>query len=246
MRFRKPTRRTPGIVALAIVATLAGTGAYAGVRLLKEPVVQAVTRGDARAAGQPTPGTPFADATGTAEAAGAAILADAAKPEFAGTLNGIVMYPGSTVGPEFPCTEAELTHKGIAAATGTPFAIFERGLPAGLAADPAEPAVVALCSGKLRASGGGFVVSATNHLVLINRTLRPSPWNYAYGPADRVSASTISNRPAVLTRSVLADGRGGSYLTFVEQLPGGYLVTELRGPNAPISELIQVAQELAK
>jgi len=192
------------------------------------------------------PSAPEATVTLTDDPVGAAIMPDLAKPEFTGTLNGIVMYSGSISGPELPCTEAELRHKDISAAAGTQFVIFEHGLPPGLAPDAQEPSVVALCSGQIHASGGGFVISASNHLVLISRVLRPSPWNYAYGPADRVSAGTIAGNPAVLTRSVLADGRGGSYLTFVQKQPDGYLVTELDGPNAPISELIKVAEELTK
>jgi len=246
MTLRKRFRTARGIAVLTFVAALVGTGMFVGTRLLKEPASQALTRGNAEAASQPTAGTPFADAPGTDEAAGAAIMSDAGKPQFAGTLGGIVMYPGTVSGPELPCTEAELTHKDISAAAGTRFTIFEGGLPAGLAPDLQDPSVVALCSGQFRASGGGVVVSATNHLVLISRTLRPSPWNYAYGPPERVSASTIAGNPAVLTRSVLADGRGGSFLTFVQKQPDGYLVTELRGPNAPIAELVKVAEELAK
>jgi hypothetical protein len=247
--------KLPAVVGLALLAALVGGGAFAAARLVRQPATQAVTTGDAQAAGQPTPGTPFADAPGTDEAAGATIMAEWAKPEFVGTINGIIMRSGAepTGQYELPCAllDANISHRDISIASGTSFAIFNTGLPAGLKASPdysgaPEPATATLCSGAIVGAGRNVVVAATNHPIHISTVLRPEPWNFAYGSADRVSATTIGGRPAVLTRSPLPDGRGGSYITMVQQAAEGFIITQLDGPNSPIGELVTVAEELTK
>lgn len=245
--------KLPAVVGLALLAALVGGGAFAAARLVREPATQAVTRGDTQAASQPTPGTPFADAPGTDEAAGATIMAARAKPDFVGTINGIIMRSGSqpTGAYEIPCVrlESNISHADISAADGTPFAIFNDGFPAGLKPDRQElsdSAMATFCDGKLIAAGRSVVVAATNHTISISTVLRPEPWNFTYGSADRVSATTIGGRPAVLTRSPLPDGRGGSYITMVQPAADGFIVTEVRGENSPIGEALKVAVELAK
>jgi hypothetical protein len=245
--------KLPAVVGLALLAALVGGGAFAAARLVREPATQAVTTGDAQAAGQPTPGTPFADAPGTDEAAGATIMAEWAKPEFVGTLNGIIMRSGAepTGQYELPCglLDANISHRDISIASGTSFAIFNEGFPVGLPPDhsgPSDSSLATLCQGKLVASGRPIIVAATNHWVGISKVLRPSPWNFAYGAADRVAATTIGGHPAVLTKSVLPDGRGGSFITIAEQVSDGFLITQLDGPSSPIGELVTVAEELTK
>lgn len=245
--------RLPAVIGLALMAALVGGGAFAVARLVREPATQALTRGDAQAVGQPTPGTPFADAPGTDEAAGATIMAEWAKPQFVGTINGIIMRSGAepTGQYELPCafSDANISHGDIAAANDSVFAIFNDGFPAGIKPDHPElsdSATATFCDGKQISSGRSVVIATTNHTISISKVLRPEPWNFTYGSADRVSATTIGGRAAVLTRSPLPDGRGGSYITMVEQVKDGFIVTELRGENSPIDEVLKVAEELSQ
>ncbi len=249
--MRNLTRARPwAFLGVAALAAIVATGAFAAARLARGPATGAVTRGDAQAQGQPTPGTPFADAPGTDEAAGATITAEWAKPQFAGVINGITMRSGSegVDGPEYQCS-AGLSHKNISAADGTALAIFGSVVPAGLKPDHPElpdSALATLCGDKVIAAGRVVIVTATGHAVGISTVLRPEPWNYAYGAADRVSAMTIGGLAAVVTRSIIPDGRGGSYITMVRPVADGYVITELRGENSPVNEVLAIAKELTQ
>jgi hypothetical protein len=167
-----------------------------------------------------------------------ALIDDSNKPPFSGVVAGIILHSGigSDVGAETACPEAFQFGQSIELARGTPFQIEPTYSPPNVPYAYSE-ASATLCQGKLVGAGRFWAP------ISVQRTLRPEPWNYSHGPADRISACSVSGRPAVCVRPVLPDGRGGAVVTFATETPDGFVVTQVQG-EIPLSDAIKIAESL--
>ena len=196
--------------------------------------------------------TPFADAPGTDEVAKQAFAADLAQPRFTGTLAGVRFEGGAVRGADYDCGANQTMHPDFSVALGTPLDIFARGLPAGLSPAAtgtagADKPYAAECGGVLMATDRNIVIStsAGPQLVTVGRLLTPEPWTTSNFPATRAAAGTIGGRPAVLVRSIMPDGRGGSYVIWADRAGTDYVLTIVYGGNESLSDIQPVADAIA-
>src|SRR6185312_7552618 len=197
--------------------------------------------------------SPFANAPGTDEAASQAFAADIAQPRFTGSLAGVRFEGGAVRGADYDCGANPVLHPDFSVALGTPLDIFASGLPAGWLAGatggtttPDKP-YTAQCGGVLIATDRNVVVStsAGPQLVTVGRLLTPEPWTGSDFPASRASAGLLAGQPAVMVRSIMTDGRGGSSVIWADRVANGYIVTKVDG-DAPLSAIEPVAEAIAR
>jgi len=239
---------------IGTVSVLAGFGTFLGVRALtggSGSVRSGLETGAAQAQAPAGNATPFADAPGSDATAKQAFAADLAQPRFTGTLAGMKFEGGANRGPDYNCGANAVVHPDFGAASGTPFDIFARTLPSGMSVGSGSPGgdqpYAAECGGVLIATDRAVTVStpAGAQLVTIGRALTPTPWTTSNFPETRASAGTVAGQPTVLVRSILADGRGGSYVIWADYTSNGYVVTTIYGGNAPLSAIEPVAEAIA-
>jgi len=196
--------------------------------------------------------TPFADAPGTDEVAKQAFAADLAQPRFTGTLAGVRFEGGAVRGADYDCGTNPVLHPDFSVALGTRLDIFAGGLPAGLSAAAtgtagADKPYAASCGGVLMATDRNLLISTSAglQLVTVGRLLTPEAWTTSNFPATRATAGTIEGRPAVLVRSIMPDGRGGSYVIWADRAGTDYVLTVVYGGNASLSDIQPVADAIA-
>ena len=233
--------------AIGTVAVLGAVGTFVGVRALSAgsgAVQHTVQTGAAQAQAPQGNSTPFADAPGTDEVAKQAFAADLAQPRFTGTLAGVRFEGGAVRGADYDCGTNPVLHPDFSVALGTRLDIFAGGLPAGLSAAAtgtagADKPYAASCGGVLMATDRNLLISTSAglQLVTVGRLLTPEAWTTSNFPATRATAGTIEGRPAVLVRSIMPDGRGGSYVIWADRAGTDYVLTVVYGGNASLSDI---------
>jgi hypothetical protein len=167
-----------------------------------------------------------------------------AKPRFEGVVNGIRLYAtNADVPPQrnWACTGAtpeEVEHVSMDAVAGTPMEIIPTYLPAGAEeVDAALPPVI--CKGTvayverewiIRRDDADFRIQCREGERVVDID----------ASADRVSASTVRGKPAVLVEPLTPDGYGRSIVIMAEDF--GFTVVSAFG--LPLEETVKIAEGL--
>jgi hypothetical protein len=254
--MRRVTRRQVGLVAslaAAVAVALVAAGANGGrVHSTGRSMPEATGGGQVpieRTTAVLIRGGSFArntSARGFRERANAAMAVENAKPRFKGWVNGIYFYPsgvnaGSFETDPFPCGKPEVREVGdaatlkasrfwFAAPRYVPAGTYENFYPFGLAC-PAGTFLVER----------DFEVRPAGGMLLISRTSQPFFVGFPVS-RDRLQATTLAGRPAVLVRPLTEEGFGGAAV--IVRLRGS--IVRVQSDTLPLNELVQVAASMSR
>lgn len=270
-RFGGAGKRRPLLFfAAAVAVAMVASGSFFAVRALNgnglSGLADPIRRGQVEAVPPPTPfvpanltppatppepansppARPCVESDYPAGSPGAILCADGQKPLFSGTLAGIRLAGAATSeqGDLVKCSHnLDLPRPDFSKTAGTPFDIFTSGLPEGMSnnSDIDKPQAYA-CDGEL--VGSDRLVSLAGSTIHIIRALRPEPWASSSAPAERITEGRVKGKPAVFVHPVIANS--DMRVIFADPYRDGWVVTELIGSGLPLSQLINVAEELTR
>lgn len=171
-------------------------------------------------------------------------LEEAAKPKFEGVVNGIRLYgpdADAAVQRESPCNYVkpeELEYVTMSDVAGTPMEIIPTYLPAGAEeVDPMWPPMV--CRGILASVERQWLVRGKGVDIFIYRRQGEHATATEASP-ERVSAGTVSGRPAALIKPLTPEGYGQSAVIVAED----FGITIVSAFGLPLEETIKIAEGL--
>ena len=171
-------------------------------------------------------------------------LEEAAKPTFEGVVNGIRLYSldaEAAVQRESACNYVkpeELEYVTMSDVAGTPMEIVPTYLPAGAEeVDPMWPPMV--CKGILASVERQWLVRGKGVDIFIYRRQGEHATATDASP-ERVSAGTVSGKPAVLVEPLTPEGYGYSSVIVAED----FGLTVVSAFGLPLEETIKIAEGL--
>jgi hypothetical protein len=167
-----------------------------------------------------------------------------AKPRFEGVVNGIRLYPTNAepaVYRESACNyvkSEEREYVTMSEVAGTPMEITPTYLPPDAEEiDPMWPPV--MCKGILASVERQWVIRDEGvHLFIARRQGEHAADTTA--SADRISAGTIGDKPAVLVEPITPDGYGYSMVIVAED----FGITVVAADGLPLEETVKIAEGL--
>jgi len=218
-----------------------GFGAFFGVRALRD-----ATGGDG------SPGEAEAQAPGPIGPSSEVFEAELSKPRFVGEVLGIFIAPAEVPVPDKFVTSEELCGRwslsvqvpwekagqlGLSVELPPPFVLDVDSLDTGVIACADHPEKVYAARWEYAAT------QPSGHLgrLLIVRSLFPY-WQYDVA-ADRVKATVIGGRPAVLVEPITPDGVSSVAAVI---FPEPFGKTEVHSTSVPLADLLAVAEIVAK
>lgn len=181
------------------------------------------------------------------DSAGHAVCDENTRGKFDGVIAGLRIAPDSTGFGEHtvPCKEPAGRIADPDTIAGSSMDIFVRELPRGWSDALGTGFTAWECDGRVITSDRLLLVApgVTVHIV---KYLRPEAWVSISASAERISETRMGTHQVAVVAGIPGLESVDARVAFAVKTVDGYVVTEVIGNNATVSQLIQVASELLK
>ena len=181
------------------------------------------------------------------DSAGRAVCDENTRGKFDGVIAGLRIAPDSAGFGEHtvPCKEPARRIADPDTVAGSSMDIFVRELPRGWSDALGTGFTAWECDGRVITSDRLLLVApgVTVHIV---KYLRPEAWVSISASAERISETRMGTHQVVVVAGIPGLESVDARVAFAVKTMDGFVVTEVIGNNATVSQLIQVASELLK
>lgn len=181
------------------------------------------------------------------DSAGRAVCDENTRGKFEGVIAGLRIAPDSAGFGEHtvPCKEPARRIADPDTVAGSSMDIFVRELPRGWSDTMGTGFTAWACDGRVITSDRLLLVApgVTVHIV---KYLRPEAWVAISASAERIAETSIGAQQLVVVAGFPGLESVDTRVAFALKTVDGFVVTEVIGHNATVSQLIQVASELLK
>ncbi len=181
------------------------------------------------------------------DSAGRAVCDENTRGKFEGVIAGLRIAPDSAGFGEHtvPCKEPARRIADPDTVAGSSMDIFVRELPRGWSDALGTGFTAWECDGRVITSDR-LVLIAPGVTVHIVKYLRPEAWVTMTASPERISTTSIDAEQVIVVAGIPGLESVDARVAFAVKTVDGYVVTEVIGNNATVSQLIQVASELLK
>jgi hypothetical protein len=181
------------------------------------------------------------------DSAGRAVCDENTRGKFEGVIAGLRIAPDSAAFGEHtvPCKEPARRIASPDTVAGSSMDIFVRELPRGWSDTVGTGFTAWACDGRVITSDR-LVLIAPGVTVHIVKYLRPEAWVTVSASPERISTTNIDAEQVIVVAGIPGLESVDASVAFAVKTVDGFVVTEVIGNNATVTQLIQVASELLK
>ncbi len=179
------------------------------------------------------------------DSAGRAVCDENTRGKFEGVIAGLRIAPDSAGFGEHtvPCREPARRIADPDTVAGSSMDIFVRALPRGWSDVPGTGFTAWSCDGRVITSDR-LVLIAPGVTVHIVKYLRPEAWVAMSASAERIFETRVGRHQVVVVAGIPGLESVDARVAFAAKTGDGFVVTEVIGNNATVSQRSQVASEL--
>lgn len=181
------------------------------------------------------------------DSASRAVCDENTRGKFEGAIAGLRIAPDSAGFGEHtvPCKEPARRIADPDTVAESSMDIFVRELPRGWSDAPGTGYTAWACDGRVITSDR-LVLIAPGVTVHIVKYLRPEAWVTVSASPERISTTNIAAEQVIVVAGIPGLESVDARVAFAVKTVDGFVVAEVIGNNATVSQLIQVASELLK